>query len=589
MVERKIKIAIIILIILMVLVGVIGTVLYCTTDLLKSSETLFQKYILQNITNVAEVIDVSREEQNIDLLNGSDYSETTVATLKYLESANDEEEVYDIKEEGIIKNSEKSSYRNIVANYGNQELAKIDLLEQDNTFGLRLANLVQQFVSVENASVSYFVSSMGYEGQYFSETMSKVNISGLLDFSNEEIETLTSTYFNTIFSDISSDHYSSNRNSVITLNNGESVTTDAYTLTLTKNEFDIIYKKVVNQALNDQIILAKLDTIDAKIKEAGFNEPEGKSLKETYISTLQEIYNGLDYEGTDSRQIAFTVYQTKGVTVRTSIKTEENQFTIDLDNTNGTTLSLKVEKLTNEGIDTKIYSLGKANNENGNTRTASYTDSTQNVNISMNTVQQESQIAVDIDFTYTNDKITNLSVASDTNIVFGTNEAIPVYFNESNNILLNSYEGDRVLSILENLKNRAITSLENSQSMINTKLLNNIILMIDEREQRLAEEEQNNIELQKQRFNNQFILYQGQDVEYEYIQKLLQTAGRNMSDYQVVSGNQIRLLIQDGAENEAKANEVANAISDRYTYDVVINYSGEGYVESIDIYVHQDD
>ena len=46
--ENKIKIIIIILIILMILTAVGGTILYITTDMFKSSETLFQKYIFPN-------------------------------------------------------------------------------------------------------------------------------------------------------------------------------------------------------------------------------------------------------------------------------------------------------------------------------------------------------------------------------------------------------------------------------------------------------------------------------------------------------------------------------------------------------------
>ncbi len=562
--------------------------LYITTDFLKSSEVLFQKYIAQNFSNITEVIDISTEEQNIDLLNKSDYTEATQMSLGYLESANDEEEIYDIKEQGIIKNSENTSYRKITANYGEQELLNIDLLAQNNMFGLRLANLVQQFVSVENANISYFISSMGYEGQYFSETLNKVDIAGLLVFSEEEIETLATTYSNILFADISSDHYSANRNAMITLNNGQSVTTNAYSLTLTKNELDNICKRLVTQATSDQIILNKLEQLDTKIQEIGINEEAGISLKEMYLTKLQEFSNNLNYEGIDTRQIVFTVYQAEGVTVRTSIRTEETEINLDLDKTNGTTLSLKIEKLTAEGTDTKIYALGKGTTENETQRTVTYTDGTQNLNISINTVQQQSQIIATIHFNYASDQIASISGEATTDIILGTNETIPVNFDETNNILLNQYDGTRILSILDNLKNRAITSLENSQSVINTKLLNNIIVMIDEREQRLAEEEQNNRELQRQRFNNQFILYEGQEVEYEYIQKLLQTASRNMSDYQVISGNQIRLLIEEGTENEAKANEIANAISERYTYDVVINYSDDRYVESIDIYVHQE-
>lgn len=585
----KTKTIIIIFIIFIILVSVVGTFLYVTTDMLKSSETLFQKYISQNIRNITDVTDVSKEEENIDFLRKNDYSESTKATLEYLENANDEEEVYDINEKGIIKNSEDLSYRNISVNYGNEQLMLVDLLKENNTFGLRLSNLVQQFVSVENESLSYFISSMGYEGQYFSETMKAVDISGLFDFSDEEIESLTNTYVNIIFSDINKDNYSSKRNALITLNNGESVTTNSYTLTITKNEFDKIYKRVLNQAVNDQIILSKLEKIDAKIKEAGFVESEGESVKERYISTLQDISDNIEYEGTDTRKITFTVYELKGITVRTLIRTETNEYIIDLDSNNGKTISLKTSKLTDEGTDTTIYSLGKSDNESGNTRTVTYKDSKQNLKISMNTVQQESQIKINTNIDYDSDEIAKLNVQADTNILLSTKESIPISFDDSNNILLNNYDGDRITSILNSLKNRAIASLENSQSIINTKLLNNIILFIDEREQKMAEEEQNNIESQKERFNNQFILYEGTDVEYEYVQKLLKTASKNMSDYKVVSGNQIRISIEKGTENEEKANEILSAISEDYTYDVAINYSGEGYVEFVDILVHQEE
>lgn len=585
----KTKTIIIIFIILIILVSVVGTFLYVTTDMLKSSETLFQKYISQNIRNITDVTDVSKEEENIDFLRKNDYSESTKATLEYLENANDEEEVYDINEKGIIKNSEDLSYRNISVNYGNEQLMLVDLLKENNTFGLRLSNLVQQFVSVENESLSYFISSMGYEGQYFSETMKAVDISGLFDFSDEEIESLTNTYVNIIFSDINKDNYSSKRNALITLNNGESVTTNSYTLTITKNEFDKIYKRVLNQAVNDQIILSKLEKIDAKIKEAGFVESEGESVKEHYISTLQDISDNIEYEGTDTRKITFTVYELKGITVRTLIRTETNEYIIDLDSNNGKTISLKISKLTDEGTETTIYSLGKSDNESGNTRTVTYKDSKQNLKISMNTVQQESQIKINTNIDYDSDEIAKLNVQADTNILLSTKESIPISFDDNNNILLNNYDGDRITSILNSLKNRAIASLENSQSIINTKLLNNIILFIDEREQKMAEEEQNNIESRKERFNNQFILYEGTDVEYEYVQKLLKTASKNMSDYKVVSGNQIRISIEKGTENEEKANEILSAISEDYTYDVAINYSGEGYVEFVDILVHQEE
>lgn len=586
--DNKIKIIIIILIVLIFLVGIGGTVLYFTTDMLKSSKILFQKYIAQDMQNIVDVFEVSKEEQNIDLLRKSDYKEATNATLKYLEKENDEQEVYTIKEEGINKAQENSSYRNISMLYGDNVLMSVDLLSKNNTFGFRLANLVQQFVSVQNATVPYFVSSMGLDGSIFQETLKGVDVAGLLDFSDEEVEQLTNTYMSLVLKDLDKAHYSSKRNSIITLNNKESVTTNAYTLTITKNELDKLYKKLLNQAINDNIILAKLDSIDSKIKEAGFKEAEGKSLKEQYISNLKEIVDGLEYQGEDSRKISVTVYEQKGRTVRTLIKTENAEYEIDLDSSNGKKLSLKTTEITGEEKKIKLYTLGKTDNEQGRNREFSYSDENQNLEVALNTVQTDSEIAVDTNVNYKSTDITSIDFTSKTQIELSANEAIPVNFDETNNILLNNYEGDRILSILDSLKNRAIASLEQSQSIINTKLLNNIILKIDEKEQKQQQQEKDDEELKKEKFNNKFILYEGENVEQEYVQKLIKTVSENMEDYQVVSGTQIKILIKEGVKNEQKANEILTAIdSSKNTFNIKLNYDEQGYVNSIDITVYE--
>lgn len=586
--DNKIKIIIIILIVLIFLVGIGGTVLYFTTDMLKSSKILFQKYFAQDMQNIVDVFEVSKEEQNIDLLRKSDYKEATNATLKYLEKENDEQEVYKIKEEGINKAQENSSYRNISMLYGDNVLMSVDLLSQNNTYGFRLANLVQQFVSVQNATVPYFVSSMGLDGSIFQETLKGVDVAGLLDFSDEEVAQLTNTYMSLVLKDLDKAHYSSKRNSIITLNNKESVTTNAYTLTITKNELDKLYKKLLNQAINDNIILAKLDSIDSKIKEAGFKEAEGKSLKEQYISNLKEIVDGLEYQGEDSRKISVTVYEQKGRTVRTLIKTENAEYEIDLDSSNGKKLSLKTTEITGEEKKIKLYTLGKTDNEQGRNREFSYSDENQNLEVALNTVQTDSEIAVDTNVNYKSTDITSIDFTSKTQIELSANEAIPVNFDETNNILLNNYEGDRIISILDSLKNRAIASLEQSQSIINTKLLNNIILKIDEKEQKQQQQEKDDEELKKEKFNNKFILYEGENVEQEYVQKLIKTVSENMEDYQVVSGTQIKILIKEGVKNEQKANEILTAIdSSKNTFNIKLNYDEQGYVNSIDITVYE--
>ncbi len=586
--DDKIKIIIIILIMLIFVVAIGGTILYLTTDMLKSSETLFKKYISQDVQNIANVFEVSKEEKNIDLLRKTDYIENSKATLKYLEKENDEEEVYEIKGNAVGKSSENASYRNITASYGENTLMSIDLLKQNNMYGFRLANLVQQFVSVENATVPYFVSSLGMDGSRFSEKLSGVDISGILDFSDEEIEKLAENYSDLIFSDIDGKHYSSKKNVLRTLNNKQSVTTNAYSLTLTKNEMDKIYKKILNQAIKDEILLSKLDLIDSKIQEMGIIEKEGKSLKEQYINNLQKIIDSIEYQGEDTRKTIITVYESKGTTVRTTIENEDKQIILDLDNSEGTTLSLKTIELDGQEEVSKLYTLGKADTESGRKRVLGYSDATQEADITINTVQTEEEINIEVNANYKNANITNLSFNSETNIKLAANEALPVNFEDKNNILLNNYEGEKALSILEDLKNRAITSIETSQASVNTKLLNKIILVIDEVEQERKQQEEDDIKRQIDKFNNKFIFSEGENIEKEYVLKLIKTAGENMTDYKVISGNQIKIFIKEDSKNEEKANEIYSAINEsRATFNIKLNYGQDGYVESIDITVYE--
>lgn len=584
------NVIIIILIVIVILVSTIGTFLYIKTDFLKSKEVLFQKYISQNIVAVADIFDISDEEEYIKLLQENDYSESVDASLTYLEEENDEEEVYKIKEIGTTNYQDKESYRQVRATYGDETIMAIDMLNQEDVYGIRIANLVKQFVSVENENLSYFVSSLGFDGQYLSEKLEKINTTGLLNFSDDEIEYLKETYFKLIFVDIPKNSYTYQREAIITLANGQSPTTKAYTLTISENELHKIYKRIINQAINDEIILNKIQKIDDKIQEAGLKEPEGQSLKEKYISSLKQFVDGMEYEGESTKEIKFTVYQLEGRTVSTSIKTDNLAFQIDLDNTEGTSINIEMTKTVEDGTQTQTYTLVKSSIDGEINRILIYSDSQKNTEINTKIAKQDDkEIKGNINMKYSSEEIKSMNLESDININLQETKEIKEKFGENNNILLNDYEEDEITSIIDNLKDRVIANLEKSQSSINSKLLNNILIWIDKKEQESKQKEENNIERQKQKFNNKFELYEGEELEYEHMQNLLSVISRNLEGYQIINGsegNTLEIKIKEGAKNEEKMTEIESAITDKNKYNVQINYSEDGLIESIDISVY---
>lgn len=585
--EKNVKLIIIVLVIAMFLLAITGGVLYFTTDLFKSNEKLFQKYVSQNIKNIANVFDVSTEEKYIDYIRKNDYTENTEISLSFLENDNDQEEIYKIQSEGIVNNTDKELYKNIKANYGQEELANIELLRQNEIYGFRLSNLVQQFISIENATMYYVVSNLGYNGKYFQEKMKleDLDFTGLFDFSEEEIQKLKEDYFNVIFSDINPKSYSSKSGVMITLTNKDSITAKQYTLTLSKTELDKIYKKVLNQAINDQIILSKLERIDNEIKEIGINEPEGESIKERYITKLKAIYDSIEYLGQNDEMITFDVYQLKGKTYRTSMKTKAGEYIIDLNEKDGIELNYKTIKLTEEGEDISIYSLGKKQDDS---RYFSFEDSNQSVEFILGIKNDENAIKADAEFIYKSKEISQLKVNANSVLDFSNKKRIETGFVKNPNIILNNYESDVIDNLFENLKNRAIKNLEEKQAIINTKMINNLLLWIDKKEVARKNEEQNNLELIKQRFNNKFVLYEGENVNQETLIKLLETAGKNMTDIKVLNGKQIEILIKPGENNEEKAKQIIDAISKKkYSYNIKMQYNEEGYINVISISLYE--
>ena len=303
-----------------------------------------------------------------------------------------------------------------------------------------------------------------------------------------------------------------------------------------------------------------------------------------YTSKLQSIYDSIEYLGQNETKIIFNVYQQKGITVRTSIKTDSGEYIIDLNNKNGTELSYKNIKLTEQGEDTKVYSLGKGIEES---RNFSYEDDKQNLSIELNTENLQNGISVDGKIVYKNEKINKLEANLKTEFDFSNKKQIETHFQENNNIILNDFEGDMINNIISQLKNIEINKLEEKRSKVNAKLLNNILLWVNKQEEKRIEEEKNNIELRKQRFNNKFSLYEGEEIDYDTVQKMIKNVSQNMTDYQVVNGKQIKILIQQDSKNEAKADELANAITNRYKYNIKMEYNEEGYISAINVSIFE--
>ena len=91
--SKKYKIIMIILSIIIVSAIIAGIVLYFTTDIFKSNESLFQRYFAQDIELVNKFIDVSPETEYRKTLENNNFDENTLIQLDYTNNEGNQETV----------------------------------------------------------------------------------------------------------------------------------------------------------------------------------------------------------------------------------------------------------------------------------------------------------------------------------------------------------------------------------------------------------------------------------------------------------------------------------------------------------------
>ena len=564
-----------IIVFFIVILSVSGIFLYMKKDLFRPKRFYFEKYFSENIQNVVNLFDFSKQSEISNKVSKNDFTETTNINVKFIE--NEEEEKFTIKEKGIVNNSEKKSYRKIRCNSNDENIIDVELLHKNEIYGIRLTNLIKQFVSVENKNIPNLASKLGYNEEYVEDKLNLDNIDlfSLINFSDEELNNLKEKYSKLIFDGLDNKSYTSNSNALITLNNGESVNTKVYILTVNKNELDNMGRRIIKQAIDDEIILNKINKIDNNISDFGIKAKN--NIKDIYKTKLQEIYDSIEYKGEDDRKIVISVYKQNDKVVRTLIKTEIYEFYIDKDTKNENAMSLKIVKLTSEGTDTKTFIL-----ENNDVLEFTYdNNSEKSISVKITDKDEGNNLKIITNLDYKNSKLPDINVICDTKYEFEKKEDIDIEFEENKNFIINKYDKKTIQSISDSLEKIIINKLQESQEKTNSKALEIIIKFINDEYKEKNDAIKEEVEEKKKNFNNMFLLFEGKKIEYENIKKLINIAGKNMREYKITEDNDIIIYIEEDKENNQKADEILNLLKEKDLYNVELNYSENGIVEKI--------
>lgn len=602
MMPRKKRRAILISVILVVLliIAITCIVLYATTDMFKSNDVLFEKYGRQLLENLDDILNEDYMSEMEEILNNNKLTSNTTATVNYNENGDTSHPINNIQM-NILGEEEKATgynYKDITVTQNDEPLAGVEYIEDGNIAGVRL-NGIRQYVSTntdnENENEIYNL----YE-------LIHTDIPGLIGLNSDEWSTLKEKYIGIIWGNLANANFSKQTGMALEIN-GAQYNTNVYSVTITKEQFNNIYIQVLQELEKDEIILSKIETIDNKINEYHnfMQDGESSNIKQDFIdkidNTIQKIQNF--NIGNDERTIS--VFESNGVAISLSIDTETDFVGLDVINGEGSnfinilgnekieegekenSFDLKIEKTaaTNDETINIQYNIVEEGKEIVNECTASRKMENSNVNSNINFSRSVGQNTLEI------------AVETITNIVNEFEEKEELVENE-NNIILESLNDEQKENVRNNVEANINNQLNTFLQVVPVENINQMLINLDLMEEELDDLSGENVtEVEKNRFNSIFELYEGEHITKERVEELIGVAKGDLQDVRITNYREqeeerfpleFRLVIERGTENVDLAESVVAYIEEKYTqeFSVRLEYDETtGLVNSVYITV----
>lgn len=397
----KKKLKIIIPIVVLVVLIAVGVALYFFTDLFKSPKKLFYKYVGKTFQTEKEY-NYDTFLENLDFYyNKACKTNAEISVDGKLENSgvSDIGELKDLKLSMVTQVSPKQeeSYSKIGLDYKNDNLTSIEYLNSNNNYGLKCSDIYKDYFYIENNNLKDLAKKLGSDSDNIPDSISKINVYDLLYISKDTRKSIYNKYYKIIDSELDKDNFSSEKGVEIKVND-KKVKADSYTLTLTAKDLSRILTKAFKTLKDDDetldLFLEKYKMIAGDIESADISKDDLKSLLEDSIDSLEDLDSA-------SGKIKITVYESKGKTVKLTIKSGDEVIGLDLteDKDNGIT------NFYVESDDEIVLSVKNDYTVNGDTTKGKITVNSQGtdmMNIDYTLVDSKSKISLEAKLTLNN-------------------------------------------------------------------------------------------------------------------------------------------------------------------------------------------
>ena len=586
---KKVIIIISIIVLLLLIIGIF-TALYLTTDMFKSNEMLFAKYLGQNIENFDSIKNEFFIDEVKEFKEGK-YSNNTEIEFNYIEDVGTSNENADniinslkLQIDGIESKEENYNYKKMNLLKNDENLLSLEYINVNNEYGIRFSDLYKQFVIVENENLTELQNKIGNN----SETVKlpenidfNINVQEFFSFSQEEKEKIQEKYLNVIINNTAKENFSKQKNSKIQVNNQE-ILADSYTLTLTKEQLNDIYIKFLEEIKKDDIILGKIEKIEQNIVNYGIEY----DLKNEFINSIDETIQNIISNNIGSEETKIIVYAKNGYTLKTVIQVPEYEIEIDRKSQ-----YLKINYYTLKNQTNLSIKFLKENDNKNLEIIRNYKDEdikTLNINKKTEVVQEEAKVNSTIKY---EDNSNKLNIESKQ--ILKKLEEVPdkIVLDDENSIKLNDLNETQMQNLLNGIQQGITSEYNEIASKLNGNEILDMLYNLEIIKETVDLDFTNQLsQTEIDRFNAQFEFIKGEKIKNEDVLKNIEAIKNHIINIEKNGENEIKIEIDMNQNNLEKANEVYKIVSEsKKDYDILAEYDEEnGLIKYIVLKINEE-
>lgn len=456
----------IILIALIIVAGVVAYV-YFATDIFKTNDQAFAKYLFQG-NNLNQILkeDVLEQQKNFKQNN----SYTSEGELSVNLQSGGETKKVQIATNSKYDNNTKRTYSEATLKNDEESLLKLSYINSEDVYGIKCDDVYQYYVGFRNNNLKQLAQILEMPEEIIANIPDTISFENNNSISEQDIKYFTDTYSQTIIEGIAKEKYSKTDKTTIHIN-GKTYEANGYALTL--NQYDIvqIVSNVLTKAKNDETTLNIIENA-LPIEKSKLQELLDQAIQMVQTNLTQEI------------SLQITVYASNGQTIRTQINinnklnimfdieknTKTNQKIITtIENLNNTETQDNIQIIVEKGINTdgNTYSVNVIANSEGKIQYQATVNTTLGI-VTNNEIHNVSNVYIQDDNNNVTDIYYNKTIKQAT-------EAIEIQeLKNSNTVIMNNYAKEQLEPFMNDLVRKYEATIENAFRKINLTTTENV-------------------------------------------------------------------------------------------------------------------